>query len=1042
MKHLALPLAVVTALFTGPAAGLAGQTNLNGHTFTLPDGFTIELVAGPGLVERPISADFDELGRLYVTDVSGSNDKPDQQLLDKPHRIVRLEDTDGDGRFDRSKVFADKMMLPQGALWFDGSLYVGAPPSIWKLTDTDGDGVAEQRTEWFDGKTLTGCANDLHGPFLGPDGLIYWCKGAFAKQTHERPGRTTISDNAAHVFRRRPDGNGFDSVMSGGMDNPVDVAFNRVGDAFFTTTFFVNPEAGRRDAIVHAIYGGVYPKPNSALDGVKRTGDFLPPLVHLGPAAPAGLTCYESRAFGEGFEGNLFACLFNLHKVTRHALESNGASFKTRDSDFLVSDHPDFHPTDVFEDADGSLLVIDTGGWYKMCCPTSQLAKPDVLGAIYRIRRTGAPVVDDPRGMNFNWAKASADGLYKKLAHPAPAFRTRALHALAKLGTPAIPVITELASRDSRPEARRNAVWVLTRIDGPAARSAVRDALADRDESVRQAAVHSVGIHRDGAALPVLTNLLKGTNLSLQRAAATALGQIGDARALPALLEAAGTTPPRALEHALIYALIELADRAGPLASLRDASPSRRRVALIALDQMDGGKLSAAEATPLLASADALVRDAAVWVTGHHPEWGAELSGYFRARLASGASGALAEPDGDALQKQLTQFARHEAIQSLIAETLAAPATPDGIRLMLLSAMANAGVKTMPTDWGTELQRALASRPPEPVLRAVVAAVRAVPAPKTNATDFTPALLGVARDTVLPVDLRIEALAAIPGGALVCDAETFALLRTALDPARSPQQRNAATGVLARAALTEAQLLELAEVIRGVGPMEISRLLAAYDRSRSESVGLKLIASLKEARALSGLRPDMIAPRLTNYPASVQAQGREVIASLNTDAAKQNAHLDELAPTLKGGDIRRGQAIFNSPKTACASCHAIGYLGGNIGPDLTRIGEIRTERDLLEAIVYPSASFVRSYEPMIVATKGGEEFSGVVKSDSGDGLVLATGVGVLTRLARTDIVEQRPGTVSVMPQGLDAQLSRAELADLMAFLKATRWGAR
>ena len=96
---------------------------------------------------------------------------------------MRLEDTDGDGRFDKRTVFADKMMFPEGTMWHDGSLYVAAPPSIWKLTDTDGDGVADQRVEWFQGKTLTGCANDLHGPYLGPDGWIYWCKGAFAEQT-------------------------------------------------------------------------------------------------------------------------------------------------------------------------------------------------------------------------------------------------------------------------------------------------------------------------------------------------------------------------------------------------------------------------------------------------------------------------------------------------------------------------------------------------------------------------------------------------------------------------------------------------------------------------------------------------------------------------------------------------------------------------------------------------------------------------------------------------------------------------------------------
>src|SRR5690606_32551298 len=94
----------------------------------------------------------------------------------------------GDGRFDRSRVFADRMMVPQGALFHEGSLYVGAPPEIWKLTDTDGDGVSDERVVWYDGKTLTGCANDLHGPYLGPEGRIYWTKGASAEQRHELDG--------------------------------------------------------------------------------------------------------------------------------------------------------------------------------------------------------------------------------------------------------------------------------------------------------------------------------------------------------------------------------------------------------------------------------------------------------------------------------------------------------------------------------------------------------------------------------------------------------------------------------------------------------------------------------------------------------------------------------------------------------------------------------------------------------------------------------------------------------------------------------------
>src|SRR5690606_35994289 len=147
---------------------------------------------------------------------------------------------------------------------------------------------------------------------------------------------------------------------------------------------------------------------------------------------------------------------------------------------------------------------------------------------------------------------------------------------------------------------------------------------------------------------------------------------------------------------------------------------------------------------------------------------------------------------------------------------------------------------------------------------------------------------------------------------------------------------------------------------------------------------------------------------------------------------------DELLASLGEGDVRRGQAIFNGEKASCSTCHAIGYLGGKLGPDLTRIGQIRSRRDLLEAIVYPSASFVRSYEPVIVTTASGEIYSGVLQGDSDDEIVLGTGANQEVRVPRSEVVEMRPGTVSVMPAGLDEQLTKQELADLLAFLEAAR----
>jgi len=131
---------------------------------------------------------------------------------------------------------------------------------------------------------------------------------------------------------------------------------------------------------------------------------------------------------------------------------------------------------------------------------------------------------------------------------------------------------------------------------------------------------------------------------------------------------------------------------------------------------------------------------------------------------------------------------------------------------------------------------------------------------------------------------------------------------------------------------------------------------------------LKLIAALKDSSALSGLRIDSIKSAITKFPPSVQERAGELYLLINVDSTKQKERLETLLASLKDGDVRRGQVVFNSTKAACAACHPFGYLGGNVGPDLTKIGGIRQERDLLEAIIFPSASFVRSFEPVVVAT--------------------------------------------------------------------------
>ena len=1003
-------------------------------TLTVPEGFEVVRVAGPPLVERPIVADFDEDGRLYVAESSGSNAKVEQQLAEKPHRILRLEDVDGDGVFDRRTVFADRMMLPEGTMWFDGSLYVSAPPSIWKLTDTDGDGVADVREESFQGRTLTGCANDLHGPYLGPDGWIYWAKGAFAEQTYERPGQPPLVTKAAHIFRRRPGDTLVEPVLTGGMDNPVDVAFTSTGDRLITATFVEHPQAGKRDALIHAVYGGLYGKVHGVIDGHPRTGELLGPVCHLGPAAPAGLTRASGAGFTDPGRETFYAALFNMQKVTRHELVPAGATFTSKDSDFLVADSLDFHPTDVIEDADGSLLVVDTGAWYKLCCPTSQLAKPDVPGAIYRVRKRGAPAVVDSRGRRLDWQNATPDALAARLADPRPAVWRRAIESLVRVGPDrAVAVLTHTMSLSASVEVRQRALWTAMRLPLPAAGAVVRSALRDPIARIQRVAIHGAGLWRDREAVPALIDALASPDAHVRRVAAEALGRIGDARAVPALLATAAQPLDRVGEHAVTYALIEIGDASATRPGLTAAAIGTRRAALVALDQMRGAALTSATVVPLLDAREDVLRETAWWIAERHPDWGDALAGYFSARLAKPPA-----DDGDRalLERRLAQFAGTPAIEAQLVRTAA---DDPKARALVLRAMAQARLKTLPTSWVGPLASIMSSAD-DPTAALALAVLRTSPPAPADAPAIEKALLGASRDSHRPVSHRIEALATVSGGLPRVEPESFALLQKALAPGEPVALRLKAASCFEKARLDESQLLALTAAIPTAGPMELPRLLPAFDQSGDATIGAALLDALSIAKGRSNVSADLLRPRLAKYPEPVRQRGEALLVSWRSDAARQAKELDALLTGVRGGDNVRGQMLFNSPKAACNACHAIGYKGGRIGPDLTSIGQIRSERDLLEAIVFPNASFARGFEPVVVTTTTGESVTGVLKSE-GEVIVLALVDGQERRIPRADVADMQPGAISLMPAGFADQLSRQELADLLAFLKGTRWGA-
>lgn len=1015
-------------------AGLPGD--LPAHVQVAP-GYTAELVAGPPLVQWPIVASVAPDGSLLVAEAAGriENVQLDQEA--RPHRLVRLRDRSGDGRYDERQVVAEQLSFPEGVLALEDRVLVSAPPQILEFVDTTGDGILDRRSIWYDPGTLTGCANDLHGPYLGPDGWIYWCKGAFAEQRHVGADGREWTSRASHILRRRLEGGPVEAVLTGGMDNPIGLAFSAAGERFLTSTFLQFPADGRRDGLVHAIYGGVYGKPHGVLDGHPRTGDLMPINNHFGPAAPSGMAHVDWRWPGASPEASvrLAVSLFNLSKVVQVDLVPDGASFIAQQRDLLWSSRVDFHPTDVVRDADGSLLVLDTGGWYDLCCPTSRIDQNQALGGIYRLRASDrAPLSEAQRALQ---------------------------HDLDQ-------------------------IWQWCRVGSEAALEQVAGQLSDLDSpiSVRVAAVHALSVHRDGRWRERVESLVGPTIAPpLRRVAAEYLGRIGSPESLPALIESlASVDHDRALEHSLIFAMIEIGHDQLLRGYLEDVRPQVRRGATLAL---------------LAVSAEPIPWVGVQWLLQHGTSSDAQLAMGHLLAMPQLATGALAfvddwlsggsqqavELSDERLELLATTLARQPNLSESLAELLAtrlrlatggdAPLRP---ALMLIEA---AQFQRLPGPLAASLLDCFdaprgASTLGTPELARLVELVTASRWPDDLKVRRDATLARVVLQPQLPSGVRLLALAGRgSGSAMIEDASLVELVlgqfaaagdgeaeldggqpdleeseTAASEPAASEPGEVGAAG---RVTLTAAQLAatlpqlnwggdrqRLLAAIQHLPPVTLGAIMPALAGLLDDDWQQQLLERLAELPAAKTLPPDLLAElyrgraeRLVTLADQLSTQGR-------LSWEEVDRLLDRMEQRLVAGDPIAGFEIFRSSKAACSVCHTIGYVGGKVGPDLTRIGQIRSRRDLIEAIVLPSQRFVQSYQPLRVLTVDGQVINGLLVREDDQVLVLQTGAEQQQRIERAEVEDIQPSMVSIMPAGLDEQLTPQEFSDLIAFLESLR----
>jgi putative heme-binding domain-containing protein len=489
---------------------------------TVPDGFTVELVASEPDIVNPVAMTFDERGRIWITE---SVEYPRASAGPGKDRIKILEDTHGDGKFDKITTFADGLNIPSGLALGYGGVWVANSPDILFMQDTKGTGKADKKEVVVTGFGRFDTHELPNSLTWGPDGWLYGWNGVFNPAHIQHDGKTF--DFTCAMYRINPRTREF-QIFAQGTSNPWAITWNGEGDAFASACVI--------DHLWHITESGYY----------IRQGGPYPPFTWPAPsivkqhhqkAAYCGILYFDSDAFPEEYRGKLF--MGNIHGscINVDEIKPAGSTYVgTARPDFLTANDPWFMPVSQKIGPDGCLYILD---WYdRYHCYQDAQRDPEGIdrlkGRIYRIRYKNSP-----RAPKFDLGKESDDQLVERLRSPNIYFRETAQRLLAERATPEVKAKLETLVLDEKEprKARMQALWA--RISCGALESGFSEKLlADKDHGVRAWAVRAAGNAGkvDDALRTKITGLVSDPSPDVRLQTTIATPKIGGVNPIPTLL--------------------------------------------------------------------------------------------------------------------------------------------------------------------------------------------------------------------------------------------------------------------------------------------------------------------------------------------------------------------------------------------------------------------------------------------------------------------------------------------------------------------------
>jgi len=939
--------------------------------FQVAEGFDVQLFAENPQLAKPIQMNFDPQGRLWIASSSVYPQiQPGQVANDK---ILVIEDTNGDGKADKSTVFAEGLLIPTGVEPGDSGAYVGQSTELLHFKDLDGDGRADQKRVVLSGFGTEDTHHIIHTLRWGHDGQLYFNQSIYIHSHIETP-HGVVRLNSGGILRLRPPTMEL-GIHCKGWVNAWGHDFDAFGQSFVT-------DGAGSSGINLGVPGAMY----VTYEGARRI---------LGGVSPGsypkfcGLEIIRSEHFPSDWQGNLITCDFRAHRVVRFAINEQGSAYVTKEMpDVLRTSDVTFRPIDVKLGPDGALYIAD---WSNPIIQHGEVDFRDPRrdhehGRIWRVTAKGRPLVSKPK-----LKEAGNAELLAQLVSPNAFNQRQARRAITERGSSIAPDLASWTQSQASEKALLEALWMYQSID-LAEPALLEKVLSAKDGRIRAAAVRVVGYWRERLKDPVslLARAVADEHPRVRLEAVRALSQIPTARSAELVLSALDKPMDPHLDYGVWLSINDL------------AKPW--------IDAVQSGawKIEGRE------------RQLEFGLRSIEPA----LAGSVLERLLETRS---IPRDGSGPWIDLIGQAGSPKELRLLFDCILGKRLDDSAAATALAALGQAA-RTRKANPSGDLTSA------ENLLDHSNATVRAQTIRLAGAwrlSRVAPRILHAAGNTSAPSAVQqaaFESLRELGGTEVIQGLEPLTA------KGKPPAIRREAARTLAALNLEQAMprvLHVLSETGSENEALSLWRSVLANKGAAGVATRALAKATLPAAAAKAGLRAAREGGR--NEPDLVLALARsgnlEETARDLTPAEIQRI----VASVNEKGDPARGEALYRRADLNCLGCHAIGGAGGKVGPDMTSLGASAPIDYLIESLLYPNRKVKEGYHSTILETKDGLELSGVLVRETGTEVVIRDATNKEVAVAANNIQRRSTGG-SIMPSGLLDVLTGDQQIDLYRFL--------